>query len=317
MDIFFALSGFLITSLLMAEKDTTGGISLRSFYIRRVFRIVPLYYFTFVLYAVTTYALYRNRMDTLRWPEFQAAAPALLSFMGEYRPESAGTLFGHAWTLGIEEKYYLVWPVLLLGLLRLGRPAKYGIVASLVVGCWTLLPEGAEARGYGGLAIGSLVALINADTHRAASRWMLSVPTYVYLIALMAGYWLTVIYDGGRIHVVLTSAAALLICSLVGTSSAVSRVLGSKPLAVLGRRTYGIYLVHVLIANAVTTVLNRVHVNRSWFLTFGITLCIAVVVASILKKILEDPLIAVGRELAARIRAKTGARGAASREVKA
>jgi peptidoglycan/LPS O-acetylase OafA/YrhL len=306
-DVFFALSGFLITSLLVNEKEATNGVCLLCFYVRRFFRIVPLYYFTFVLYAISAYALYRSRIDPLRWSEFLAAAPTLLLFMGEYRPETAGALFGHSWTLGIEEKYYLLWPVLLLGLQRLGRRAKYGMVVGLIVISWVLLPEGVEARGYGGLAIGSLVALINGDTNRTASRRVLSLPTYAYLIALLVGYWLTIVYEGGRIHVVLTLAAALLICTLVETSSAISRVLGSRPLAFIGRRTYGIYLVHVLIANAVIAALSKTHGNRNWLVTFSITFGTAIVVASILKMVFEDRMIAMGRELATHIRLRTRA----------
>jgi peptidoglycan/LPS O-acetylase OafA/YrhL len=125
-DVFFALSGFLITSLLVGETGTTGGICLGCFYLRRFFRIAPLYYLTFALYAVSTYVLYWSRIDALRWPEFKAAAPAVFLFMGEYRPDAAGTLFGHSWTLGIEEKYYIAWPWLLLGLQRLGLRARFG-----------------------------------------------------------------------------------------------------------------------------------------------------------------------------------------------
>jgi peptidoglycan/LPS O-acetylase OafA/YrhL len=300
-DVFFALSGFLITSILAGEKEATSSVCLGCFYIRRIFRIVPLYYLTFALYAISTYVLYRSRIDALRWPEFQAAAPAVLLFMGEYRPDVAGTLFGHSWTLGIEEKYYLAWPVLLLGLQRLGRYYRYGILTGAIVIFWVFLPEGEEARGYGGLAIGSMVALINTDTDRSMSRHLISLPTSAYLIALLSGYVLTVMYEGGRIHVMLTLAAALLICSLVETPSFISRVLCSKGLVFVGRRTYGIYLIHVLIANSVIMSLNKAHVNRIWLLIFVITFGTSIVVASILKLLIEDRMIAIGKRWAKRL----------------
>lgn len=103
------------------------------------------------------------------------------------------------------------------------------------------------------------------DTDRAMSGRFLSLPTHAYLLALLAGYLLTLVYVGGMIHVVLTLAAALLIFSLVETPSVIARVLRSQSLVFVRRRTSGIYHIHVLIANSVTMGLNKEHMNRHWF----------------------------------------------------
>jgi peptidoglycan/LPS O-acetylase OafA/YrhL len=303
-DVFFVLSGFLITTLLADEKHATGGVCLKCFYTRRLFRIVPLYYLTIVVYAISTYVLYRSRIDPVRWPEFQAAVPALVVFMGDYRPTSAGTMFGHAWTLAIEEKYYLLWPVLLLGLLRFPRNARYGTLLAFLFVSWVFLPDDHEARGYGGLAIGSLMGLINRDTERSVAERIISVSSYVYLAAVLFGYLLVVLIDGGRIHVLLEIASALLIVKLVEKPTAATRFLESKPLTFIGRRSYGVYLFHVLVANAVVTFFARAHASLAWYVVFGLTLGIAVFLASLSKSLLEDRMIALGKNLANRIGAR-------------
>ena len=293
-DVFFVLSGFLITSLLQHDNNSTGTVCLVCFYIRRIFRIVPLYYLTIILYALSTYGLYRSGIDPLRWTEFQAAFPALVTFMGEYRPDSSGTLFGHAWTLGIEEKYYIVWPLLLLGLRRWARRTYYGIIVGVILLCWFFLPATHEARGYGGLLAGSLTAIVNTDSNQIAAKRMLAIPGYVYMAVMLMGYVFVLTYDGARIHVVLTLAAAPCVCVLMKSRGTISQWLGCKAFVFIGRRTYGIYLVHLLVANTVIEMLKRTHIAAGWMLVFGLTFAISVIVASVLKLLVEDPPNRIG-----------------------
>src|SRR3712207_525289 len=101
--LFFVLSGFLITTLALREEDRTGRLSFTGFYVRRLFRIVPVY----LTVLVTVLAL-----DVLRGAYEAGVGPNLwwyLTFTVEWLPEPVP--FGQAWTLGIEEKFYLVWPL--------------------------------------------------------------------------------------------------------------------------------------------------------------------------------------------------------------
>lgn len=104
--VFFALSGFLITWLLVQESDATGAISLRNFYIRRTLRIFPAFYIFWIICILA--ALIRG--SSVYWPE------ALSSFfyMGDYynalHPSHANNIMGVTWSLGVEEKFYLLWP---------------------------------------------------------------------------------------------------------------------------------------------------------------------------------------------------------------
>jgi peptidoglycan/LPS O-acetylase OafA/YrhL len=105
--IFFALSGFLITSRLLDEYRSTGGISLRNFYVRRVFRILPpAILFLAILWLLTMTGLVECTDSSIR--------SALLLYTNYADVGSLGWRAGHFWSLSVEEHFYLVWPSLLL-----------------------------------------------------------------------------------------------------------------------------------------------------------------------------------------------------------
>jgi peptidoglycan/LPS O-acetylase OafA/YrhL len=107
--IFFVLSGFLITWLLLREDDQTGNVSLRNFYVRRTLRIFPAFYVFWAISICT--ALLRGAQ--VLWPE----AWASFFYMGDYYAAldlragaGTATIMGLTWSLGVEEKFYLIWP---------------------------------------------------------------------------------------------------------------------------------------------------------------------------------------------------------------
>jgi peptidoglycan/LPS O-acetylase OafA/YrhL len=115
--IFFVLSGFLITWIMLKEVGRTGTVSLRGFYTRRVLRIFPAFY-AFWLVAIGIALLREHPID---W----AQAVSAFFYVGNYQMglfPADGVLFGHTWSLSIEEQFYLLWPVVfLLGIRRLRR----------------------------------------------------------------------------------------------------------------------------------------------------------------------------------------------------
>src|SRR6266545_3806930 len=134
--IFFVLSGFLITTLLLAEHERTGRISIVDFYIRRFFRIFPaLYLFVGVMVV----------LDALRLIELHRHdALSALTYTVNYRQERSWWL-GHIWSLSVEEQFYLMWPAVLV---LLGtRRSLWFVLAALAaapflrVGVWILVPS--------------------------------------------------------------------------------------------------------------------------------------------------------------------------------
>src|SRR5579871_2004433 len=126
-DVFFALSGLLITSLLLDECSETGRISLRGFYVRRAFRILPPY--LLLLAAITVAGLWRSRSEIV----------GCLVFFRNYVPDaSVGRWTQHLWSLAVEEHFYLIWPGLLV-LSGVKRGKTVAAALAIAIGAWRML----------------------------------------------------------------------------------------------------------------------------------------------------------------------------------
>jgi peptidoglycan/LPS O-acetylase OafA/YrhL len=111
--IFFIISGFLITYLLLKERDKNGTVSLMAFYFRRVLRIVPVFYTYLVVLALL------NHLLDLRITTLDFAHTAL--FVQNFTLPSASWFTGHAWSLGVEEQFYILWPLIFIRLRHLNK----------------------------------------------------------------------------------------------------------------------------------------------------------------------------------------------------
>ncbi|MER6080503.1 acyltransferase [Streptomyces sp. NPDC001833] len=272
-DVFFTISGFVITRLLVAEYARTGRIGLWSFYRRRWVRLVPA---LLVMCAVTAVLAVALALPLFRgvWVAVALAAGSAVNLVRAGEPGAYSGLtapFGHTWSLGVEEQFYLAWPLLLLVLLRRGR--------ARVVLCWVavlcILPviwrtalwdPTAAHRIYNGpdtradqLLVGALLALVlarlRADDPRLAvlRRWAgrLCWPALALLALIVwqipitgPSGWNPVWYTVGFLAAAVLSAcvvAALELCP----GSWPSRLLSLAVPAWVGRNlSYGMYLWH-------------------------------------------------------------------------
>lgn len=121
--IFFVLSGFLITWLLLAEYDRTGTISFRRFYIRRCFRILPPAY-AYLLFILILFLAYHL---TIHWVSYLSA----VFFYRDYAPGISFWATEHYWSLGVEEQFYLLWPAVLLWGLHSGGRRRAAKIAAI------------------------------------------------------------------------------------------------------------------------------------------------------------------------------------------
>lgn len=294
-DIFFVLSGFLITTLLARERERHGNISLAGFYTRRFFRIVPVYALVVLMYVAVAWLTH----DAVRWREFKAGLPYLVTFMQEYRPVSTGLMLGHAWSLGIEEKFYLVWPLLLVA----PYPFRWRAMSLLLaLGIGICLLPALLARSYGGLFLGALLAILLARTGSEGPGFFgfgsgLSVGLSLGVIA--AGYAGMVAY--GLPVLFFSAGVTLLVGALVLRGSWLRAFLEQRWMVTFGKRSYSMYLIHVLVINFVERVLVKGGWTR-WYVVIPAAYLLSFGGATVIYYAVERPCVRYGRQLAAGMR---------------
>jgi peptidoglycan/LPS O-acetylase OafA/YrhL len=261
-DMFFALSGFLITTLLLEEWNRHGSISLRDFYLRRFYRLFPALAVLITAYLVYVVSFVNTDIGMrIRGAGFGITYTA--NWVQAFERPFPETEIGYLWTLGIEEQFYLIWPVLLMFLLRrrIGFTgmvwALLGIIVGLVVWRNLFIAGGGDPqRIYFGtdtrfdeLLIGCLAGtLFVARPTKRGSKWLV-------LGALVGGLFLVYRvfmrepwdFWSQRISLTLVAVATVLIIYSCVTDSfpLLKRVLSAKPLVAIGVISYSLYLWHV------------------------------------------------------------------------
>lgn len=278
-DLFFVISGFLITTLLIAEHAKTGKIGLKNFWLRRARRLLPA---LFAVILVVGSVMFFVRGDVSVGLGRQILGAATFSsnwieiFSGtDYFNSTTPHLFLNFWSLGVEEQFYLLWPfVALLVIAGLKRP-KVGMALTFLLGAasagWMayLYAKGVSATRlyYGtdthlfGLMAGAFLAFwarAHAPGHalRRLFRPFGSMQKYPKLtltaMGVTMGGWLALMftmkagsgfaYLGGLLLATLLSAALIVIGA--GSRGVVTRLFSLSPLEWIGKRSYGIYLWH-------------------------------------------------------------------------
>jgi peptidoglycan/LPS O-acetylase OafA/YrhL len=277
--VFFVISGFLITSLLMRECETTGAISLKRFYLRRVLRIFPAFYAFILILAI---AVWLGAIH-LAGRDFAVA----LTYTVNYVPRPPW-LIGHLWSLSVEEQFYLLWPLTLL-VLRERRALILAIVAiftgplvRVAIREWIFHVDPHSLGGmtksfpamFDYLATGCALALLRPWLLTrtwylrvtASRRLALAIPL-VLLINRMGNHTTAILLGSPFMNLCL----ALLIES--GTRHAGSlagRFLNWKPFAFLGMASYSLYLWQQLFLD---------HQSRAWMNAFPQNLMFAFLAA--------------------------------------
>jgi peptidoglycan/LPS O-acetylase OafA/YrhL len=266
-DAFFVLSGYLITTLLVLERQDAGRIDFRRFWSRRARRLLPA--LLLLLVGVAVYAaLVANPVERY---DIRGQGLATLFYVQNWYvivvEPATRTPLGHAWSLAIEEQWYFIWPPLLGFLLWRFRNrlapvivVTLVLVAASVAVMWLLYEPGAgRSRVYRGtdtraqaLLVGAALALVLRWRGGPRRRWSRGV---VELAGIAGGVAFTTfvlraagnhyfLYRGGFLLVALASAAVIL-AAIQPDSPVVRPLLSLPPLRWLGLISYGVYLYHL------------------------------------------------------------------------
>ncbi|MEY2473910.1 MAG: hypothetical protein QOK28_3239 [Actinomycetota bacterium] len=262
-DVFFVLSGFLITGLLLAEHTKNATISLRNFYMRRALRLLPALAMTIVFVAIAAHVVGHNADGrSLKWAVFP-----VIFYVGNWavaaNPKNLGYL-GHTWTLALEEQFYLFWPPVLKRALRWDPAARriaavlFSVVVLLgVVRAYlTLIHFGhglyQPAWRFDGLLLGSVLAIFLDRIDTGALRRRLQSPTLAIVAFVVLGLitlWLPTHPRlegfGGLSLFYVVAAVVVAFAGLADQHVGLNKLLSFPPLAGLGRISYGVYLFHI------------------------------------------------------------------------
>ena len=305
-DLFFVLSGFLIVTLLLREREATGRISLGKFYIRRSLRIFPVYYALLAGIALTLGLL---RPDAAWAEPFFAKLPYYLTYTANWLPDA--TLLAIAWSLAAEEQFYLVWPPLekfvrppvLLGVLAGFLAVNQAVNFQVLEAYWPAWLS--QARGeleilqitFTPIALGVLLAhaLHHPRTFAALRRVLGSPVAQVAAIAigLIAASQPGDISGWPRLVVQLAFVGLLATC-VVREDHGLSAVFGRAPLKRLGAVSYGMYLFHMFVAVAAAAAFRRLGIDSAGA-AFLVVAGLTYVVAEISFRYYETPWLRLKR----------------------
>jgi peptidoglycan/LPS O-acetylase OafA/YrhL len=317
--LFFTLSGFLITSLLLRERERSGGIALGSFWARRARRLLPasLLALGFALIVTVSTIPVDQRVaaiSDLRAALFHVSNWWFIADGASYADLGLSpSPVQHYWSLAIEEQFYLVFPLVAAVALRRSR-ALLGVVL-LAVTVWSVAMQvrlddidriyfGTDTRAAE-LAVGGLLAVLHRPIQhllggpRSVLRRLTDVAGLATLVVVV-GLWMSVsqqnpgLYVGGLLAVALVSAG-LLLAAVEGRWTAA--VLSWRPLVGLGKISYGVYLFHFPIFLALSGERVPWSTGPLFLLRAAVTLAMAVASYHLLELPIRRGTVATGRQL--------------------
>jgi peptidoglycan/LPS O-acetylase OafA/YrhL len=267
-DVFFVISGFLITSLLLREKTKTGRVSVLGFYARRARRILPASAIVVILTVIASYCFLgfitgNDVADAAKWTAVFAANIHFgligTDYLGSQMPPSP---LQHMWSLGVEEQFYVVWPGLFLLLVVLVRGARHrqALAGTLVIivaasFAWSIIQTQTNATwAYFSpltraceLGLGALVAVLAPVIAKFTHKWTLEILAAVGVIGIISSALVlqsSVPFPGSLVAWPVVSTALVIAVGCSNPSTISGRILSARPMLWLGARSYSLYLWH-------------------------------------------------------------------------
>lgn len=299
-DMFFVLSGFLITTLLLRERDRNGRISLGKFYQRRALRIFPIYYLTI---AIVFLFLNFQRGET----QYNNLIFSYLFYLSNWSLDHAPNLY-ITWSLSAEEQYYLLWPLLLvfcrrfiwavlLLLLFLNGLINFGLFDGVFTSMYgtdraRMLPILDSTFMPILLGSGAAMLLHLKDGYGCLHRilgYRQSAFVVIVVLLLIMQYSPTDISGMPRllIHLMMT---ALLVSLVINEGSFIVQILSWMPLSRVGQISYGMYLYHLLVLHIGRLGIERLGIDFPFSL-FVAGLVGSIIVAELSFRFIEMPFL--------------------------
>jgi peptidoglycan/LPS O-acetylase OafA/YrhL len=296
--IFFAISGYLVTMLLIREERKTHAIAYGPFLIRRFFRIIPSYAAALALYWIVLASLPPLAGD---YAVFRQELPYHLTLMTEYIESPIFSIFIHAWAVGVETKFYVLFPPIMFLLIRNdGWRFAATLTAAVVLTATAPLFSAQVAfvnDAWCAILAGALLAqILEWPRGFAAVAALTRVPAAVPLMFVVA---LFVMLRYVEVLPAVAAVAIYLVAHVTMRDSVMRRLLGYGALEYLGKRSYGAYLLHVLAIHLGYLLFGSTTIVAG-LLTTAFALAVTIPAAELLYRVVEQPGMTLARRLTAR-----------------
>lgn len=299
--IFFVISGYLITRLLIRERVQTGFIDLKDFYKRRIYRIFPVFY------------LYIFVVLLLKWFYFHDIFTdySLVTYAGLYlwnykhlfsafEPDNGFWFFGHFWSLSMEEQFYMLWPLMFIKIRKTNlKKVLIGLIFMMPVArlmTYLLLPESRGQLGMmlhtGGDAIllGCLGAVLEnsvkfkekLNIYLNKTTWIIATGAFLFVISPTLSFYFKGIYSLTIGMTLNNLSIMILIFWSIYIPSKISGFLNTKPLMYFGTLSYSLYIWQQLFLT---------DIYSSWAHQFPQNLLLVFVVALLSYHLIEKPVL--------------------------
>lgn len=301
---FFTLSGFLITFLLLSEKSS-GSISLKNFYMRRILRIWPLYFFYLLICLVVIYFIDFESVSYNLWYYILIAANIPFIFGGTI------PLLSHYWSLAVEEQFYLIWPIL-SKLISMNKMLLYLLVSFGVLMFAKVIFKFIDVKfgisepfyflyvnRYDCMIIGAIAAVIYYQKKSILLGYLTSKLSQTIALLIICFFCLNGTMGDIISHEVASVATVIIILSQIESSQLIIS-LENPLLNFLGKISFGIYVYHLLLIHLLSKVIHFTDLTNglSYLFVYAIVISTTILISYLSYKFLESPFLKVKNNFA-------------------
>lgn len=314
-DVFFVISGFLITTLILREKRKTGGFDLRGFWVRRARRLFPAFVVLILTVVPLAWAINRDLLVGIGRQVLGALTFSTnwleIAHGTSYFDQTSPLLFKNFWSLAIEEQFYLFWPLVMLALLTvLAKLWQRLAIAAILAGGSALLmavlydPANVTFVYYGththmfGIALGIVLAFIWADPREpflGSATWRaMNQPVGAGALAVIAVAMIVLPDDAEGAYrgviALVSSLTVVVIAAMLAPGSLLARLADNRVFRWVGSRSYGLYLWHWPILVMVTALVPAAIGTAAYWIRAAIAVALTALICEVSYRFVETPV---------------------------
>lgn len=305
-DVFFVLSGFLITKNLLDDYSVNGFISIKNFWIKRFFRLFPPFFILLISVFILSLYIDDSTLKNAIFIEIRDSFLYLSNFSWLWSDYNENRILGHTWSLSVEQQFYIVWPLFLCGTLRFIHKKWFFVMLIIIFICLSIFKQSGYASEifkslyFESVFIGCIFSIAVWNNWLKAYRYsFLSFVSFILICAIgLLGFDLVkfITLTDYVFLLVPFSVILILLNALYDNKSLLNYILSFKPLVYIGSISYGLYLWHIPVFR-----------SFKWFfdfppsISFVLKFVVTFVISSISYFLLEKKMQKISKDIISKI----------------